>query len=141
MHNLSIIEEYYKKYTKNLSEWIPEGIFTVDLPLLASFDLLSFQHSYVADPSLTRYFHVIESSEKITLINEEFVIWIVTERLDNVPVTYTLIAINQDEYPHLEVAFAASGVYNSSLFVLRLLEKFLIDIQENERLLKKLFAS
>lgn len=141
MHNLSLIEEYYKKYIKSLYHWIPEGIYTVNLDLLHKFNLLHFQYPEVQEPTLTRYFHIVESPEKITLINEQYIIWILPDRIDNIPVTYTLIALNREDQPKLEMAFIASGVYNTSKLVLRLLEKFLIEIQENEAMLDKFSLS
>jgi hypothetical protein len=58
--------------------------------------------------------------------------------MDHTPLTYTLIALNRgDCEPQLEVAFIASGVYNSSKLVLKVLEKFLIEIQETETTLAK----
>jgi hypothetical protein len=138
MLNLSVLEEYYKKYIKNLYYSVPEGIFTVDLRLLQNLDLLHFHRPDYRDSTLTRYFHVIESADKITLINNEFVIWIMSDRIDFIPVTYTLIALNKGDYPRLEIAFIASGVYNNSKLILRVLEKFLIDIQETENLIEHL---
>lgn len=138
MPNLSVLEEYFKKYIKSLYHWIPEGIFTVDLALLQRLDLLHFYRPEYRDPTLTRYFHVVESPEKITLINEEFIIWIMSDRIDSIPVTYTLIALNREDQPKLEIAFIASGVYNTSKLILRILEKFLIDIQETEHTLESL---
>lgn len=137
MHNLSEIEEYYKKFIKDLNYWIPEGIFVVNLELLQHFDLLHFQPSADSkDPRLNRHFHIIESSEKITLINDEFIIWIIHDRAENIPITYILIALNREDFqPHLEAAFIATGIYNTSRLILKVLEKFLIDIQETENLL------
>ena len=50
----------------------------------------------------------------------------------------TLIALNHEEQPQLEIAFSTSGVYNSSRLVLRVLEKYLQEIQETEDTLKSL---
>lgn len=142
MDNLSIIEDSYRKYIKNLSFWIPEGIINVDLDILHKFNLLNFQnHKLNEDDSLTRYFHVIESLEKITLVNEQFIVWIVPENIEGVPTTYALIALNHPSGPLLETVFATSGVYNTSWLVLRILEKFLQEIQENEELIKRYKAS
>lgn len=140
MHNLSIIEEYYKKFIKDIYHWIPDGIFVVNLDLLNHFDLLHFQPTTKhKDPILTRYFHIIESREKITLINDEFIIWIIPAHLEHISLTYTLIAINKlDQEPQLEAAFVASGVYNTSKLVLKILERFLAEIQENEQTLARL---
>jgi hypothetical protein len=136
MDNLQVLDEYFDKFSKNINKWIPEGITAVDLPLLQKFDLLHFHNRTVNDPALTRYFHVVESSEKITLINDQFIVWIVPEKEKQTSVTYTLIALNQD-HPHLELAFLNKGVFNSSRLVLRILEKFLLEIQENEELIEK----
>lgn len=139
MHNFSLLEEYYKKYIKDLYSWIPEGIYFINLELLHHFDLLHFQpNAEYKDPILTRYFHIIESPEKITLLNDEFIVWIMPDKVDHTPLTYTLIALNRgEEEPLLEAAFIAGGVYNSSKLVLKILEKFLIEIQETENTLSK----
>lgn len=140
MHNLSQLEGYYKKFARELVDLIPEGVYFINLELLNHFDLLHFQPmTERKDAVLTRYFHVIESPEKVTLLNDEFVIWILPDKVNQSPLTYTLIALNRgEEEPQLEVAFIASGVYNSSKLVLKVLEKFLVEIQETEKTLSKL---
>lgn len=138
MDDISQLEECYKKYIKNINHWIPEGIIDVDINLLKRFGLLNYHLKDKKDPSLTRYFHIIETAEKITLVNEQFIVWIVPEKVNHLPVTFALIALNDPEKPHLELAFSASGVYNSSRLVLRVLEIFLQEIQETEELLAKL---
>lgn len=138
MDNPILLEEFYRKYIKNIKKWIPEGITTVDLNLLHNLNLLNYYNKNNYDQKLTRYFNVIESDEKITLINEDFVVWIVPDKVDDSSITYTLIAINDDDDVHLETAFSTTGVYNNSRLVLRILEKYLFDIQENEDILKSL---
>lgn len=140
MHNLTLLEEYYKKFIKGLNSWIPECIYVVNLELLHHFDLLHFQPQIEhPEPNLMCYFHIFESAEKITLINDEFIIWIMPEKGDlQQNLTYIFIALNRgDREPQLEVVFIASGVYNSSKLVLRVLEQFLIEIQEMENTLTK----
>ncbi|WP_039356727.1 hypothetical protein [Candidatus Protochlamydia amoebophila] len=140
MHNLAMIEEYYKKFSKNLSYWIPDGIFYVNLDLLHHFDLLHFQPLTKKKAQLIpRYFHIIESTDKITLVNDDYIVWIVPDQLDDLPVTYTLIALNKpEEDVHLEATFIASGIYNNSKIVLKILESFLAEIQDNEQQLSQL---
>lgn len=135
MDDISSLEESYRKYSKNISNWIPDGIVDIDLKLLQRFDLLNYHRKDKKDPTLTRYFHVIETHEKITLINDQFVVWIIPEKINQIPITYTLIALNHPNEAKLEMAFAAAGVYNSSKLVLRVLEKYLQEIQETEALL------
>ena len=141
MDNLNLIEEHYKKFTSNILKYVPEGMLDVDLKMLEHFGLIHFQKVASAESGLTRYFHVIESQEKITLINEQFVIWIIPEKYEETSATYTLIALNQPESPKLEMAICHAGVYNTSRLVLRVLEKILFEIQENEELLLKFSKS
>lgn len=132
------LEDFYKKYTNDLPSWLPEGVIDVDLALLHRLGILN-HHTETKDHfSLTRYFQVSESLEKITLINEQFVIWIVPEKIDDIPTTYTLVCLNRPKGPQLELAFCTWGIYNSSRLVLRVLEKFLYEIQETEDLLTSL---
>lgn len=138
MHNLALLEESYKKFMKEVANWPPESIIDVNLELLHEFDLLHFHGKPAHDPALTRYFQVVESSEKITLVNDDFVVWIVPEKTEDTALTYTIVSINDHDHPHLELVFVTSGVYNTSRLVLRVLEKFLHEIQENEDTLKKI---
>lgn len=140
MNNILVIEESYRKYINNINKWLPEGIIDVDLHLLQKLDLLHYHDHLRRDPHLTRYFHVLESIEKITLINELFVVWIIPDRIGQTPITYTLIALNPLK-PQLELAYSTTGVYNSSSLVLRVLERLLADIQENEDLISNLMKS
>lgn len=140
MHNLFLIEESYKKFVRNLNQFIPEGFYHVDLDLLYQFDLLHFQPlSFKKSHPVSRYFQIIETQEKITLINDQFIVWIVPSNEGNIPMTYTFIALNKgNQEPQLEASFVTSGIYNSSKLVLKILEKFLGEIQENELILSKL---
>jgi hypothetical protein len=137
MDNLTVLEECYKKYIKDIGKWAPEGLIQVDLALLQKLNLLNYHRKDLHEPMLTRYFHVIESMEKITLVNDQFVVWIVPDKMNSQPITYTLIALNEDDHLKLEIAYAASGVYNTSKLVLRVLEKLLFEIQETEQLLEE----
>lgn len=138
MNNRYMLEECYKKYIKNITKWIPEGIIVINLNLLHSMNLLTYYNKDSYDPALTRYFHVIESEDKITLVNDQFIVWIVPEKVNNIPITYTLIALNKGENVQLEMVFSTTGVYNNSKLVLRILEKFLFEIEENEKAIESL---
>lgn len=140
MENYSLIEESYQKFVKNIDEWIPEGIYQVNLSLLHHFDLLQFhpKGEHGEDPLFHRYFRMSESSEKITLINDEFIVWIIPDKSGVSDITHALIALNKGgEEPQLEAAFIASGVYNNSRLILLLLDKFLNEIHETEAALSK----
>jgi len=138
MYNLTKLEEYYKKYSEDLNQWLPEDIFEVDLPLLQKMDLINYDNPESQDPNLTQFFHVIETFDKITLINDEFVVWIVPDIQEDHSRTYTMVARNESEHPHLELAYITSGSFNNSKLILRVLEKLLYDIHENQNFLDRL---
>lgn len=139
MYNFSNIEDSYQKFIKEIESFIPEGIYEVNLALLHHFDLLKFQPSGEdRNPLVNRYFHLLESPEKITLVNDEFIVWIVPGSREHVPITHTMIALNKGEQePQLEASFIASGIYNNPKLVLKILEKFLMEIHETEIALSK----
>lgn len=132
------LEEVFQEYMADLSQHVPDGIYDVDLTLLYELDLLTAQEEGAEDDLLSYSFYVIESADKLTLYNQKFVIWILPKMVDGVATTYTLIAINEGDRPQLEMVFTTSGVYNHSNLVLRILEKFLAEIEENEQALYKL---
>ena len=131
------LDSYYDKYINNINEWLPDGLFEVDLDLLQRLDLLGNNKNEEHTSALTRYFHAVESNGRLTLINEHFVIWIVPGKVDSSPVTYTLIALNKNDNIDLQLGFINKGVYNSSHIVLQVLEKYLYEIQEIEDTLNK----
>lgn len=137
MNKLTKLDQHFNRYMKELTKWLPDGIIKVDLPLLKGFDLLDDNLDERSPPALTRYFQVVESFEKITLINDQFVIWIVPQREEALK-TLTLITMNHPNFLKLELAFLTSEPYNTSRLVLRVLEKFLFEIQENEEFIKRL---
>jgi len=127
------LENAFNHYMSDLPLHVPDGIVEVDLTLLQELGLLSTEekHEDISD-SLTHNFYVIESADKLTLFNDKFAIWIVPKMLHESPTTFTLIALNEEEQPQLEMVFTTTGVYNHSSLVLRILEKFLEQIEENE---------
>lgn len=138
MDNLSLIEDYFQSYKNDLTSYIPEDIITVDLSLLQRFGLLNEDEDPQETAALSHTFQIIESDTKMTLISPQFVIWITSEKIEGLGGTWTLIALNGKERPHLQLAFIASGIYNHSKLVLRILEKFITEIEENEELIHSL---
>lgn len=135
MYNASELEKHFRGFITNLKAWLsPDSIVDINIETLSQLDLLNYHQAH--ESTLTRYFHVIDSKNKITLINDQFVVWIVPENTDGASKTTVLVALNQQGKPKIELAFIAKDVYNTSRLVLRLLEKFLFEIQENEESLK-----
>lgn len=140
MDHVQPFEELYKRYAFNLAEYLPDGMIEIDLPTLQKMHLLDCEdaESHSVHHAMTHYFQVIETEEKITLLNEQFIIWIVPSSSEGENCTRVYIALQQIEGSHLEMAFSVSGVYNTSRLLLRILEKYLEEIYENEELLCQL---
>lgn len=134
------LEKAYQAYSEDLTKWIPDGIIPVNLSLLHEMGILKEEHQEPVgeDEDFSHYFHVIETEEKVTLFNEQFVIWITPQLIDDAPTTLTLIAILHEEQPHLEAVFSSSGVYNSPKYILRVLQHFLKETLDTENLLSSI---
>jgi hypothetical protein len=127
------IENFYREYSNNIANFAHDGILNVNLNLLYELDLLQDIPSPNDDPDdITQYFHVMENPEKVTLFNEQFLIWIVPKAENDLPVTYVMIALCNNSKTSLEIVFTTSGVYNTPKFVLKVLQSFLIDMIETE---------
>jgi hypothetical protein len=132
MINPNQLEDLYREYTDHLTEWAHDGIISVDLNLLHELNILDDIDQDNDPDDLTQYFHVIESIEKVTLFNEQFIIWIVPKSEAEIPSTYVFIALNNAEKSSLELVFMTAGVYNTPKYVLRVLQRLLIDMLETQ---------
>jgi len=133
MLNPMKIEETYREFISDLSHWAHDGILTIDLQTLYDQGLLECLQEDNGDPEdLTQYFHVIESVEKVTLFNEQFIIWIIPKMESEQPTTFVMIALNHPEQATLEIVFTTRGVYNTPRYVLKVLQHFLLDMLETE---------
>ena len=69
------LEKIYQKFAEDLSSHLQDGIVKVDLALLKRFNLLNKtpEEEKEIQTQFPFYFHVIESQEKVTLFNNQFV--------------------------------------------------------------------
>lgn len=106
----------------------------VNMPLLERIGLRQHEapEENGGDEQLPCYFHVIETQEKITLFNHQFVVWIVPKIMDGNSTTVVMIALITEKRPHLEVTFYTQGAYNTSKFVLRVLKHYLSEVIDTE---------
>lgn len=133
------LEEAYRDFTENFQKWAPEGFINVNLQLLQELGLLSNSEIEISDPeSLSQQFHVIETSEKVTLFNKQFVVWIIPQTDTELPSTLILIALIQNQKPHLEIVYTTSGVYNTPKYILRILQHFLTEVLDTEAILSSI---
>ncbi|MCY3974667.1 MAG: hypothetical protein OXF02_03890 [Simkaniaceae bacterium] len=130
----SRLDPEYRKFMANLSEWIPEGIVDVDMDLLEKIGFLdhgAFDEEKQTD-RLPCYFHVIETADKVTLFNHQFVIWIVPKSVKGQSTTLVLIALVKKGLPRLEFGLTGRGVYNKPDLILRLLRYYLAEMMDTE---------
>lgn len=133
MLNPAQIEDMYREFVGHLGDSAHDGIISIDLKFLHESGLLqNIQEEQTDSDDLTQYFHVIESVEKVTLFNEQFIVWIIPKMDNDQPLTYVMIALNHPEKPHLEIVFSTQGVYNTPRHVLQVLQHFLVDMLETE---------
>jgi len=135
--NLTKLDRTYQKFISNLQNWIPEGIIEVNENLLKETGLQSCEEGEEHE-QLPYYFHVIETHDKISLFNHQFIVWIVPKIVDNSPTTIVMIALIIDKTPHLEVVFSAQGAYNTPQFVLKLLKHYLSEVADTEEVISSI---
>jgi hypothetical protein len=127
------IEQAYQEFITDLPHSAHDGICSIDLNFLHTQGLLESIQEDKGDPDdLTQFFHVIESVEKVTLFNEQFVVWIIPRMEGEQPLTYVMIALNHPEKASLEIVFTTRGVYNTPRYVLKVLQHFLLDMLDTE---------
>jgi len=117
---------------ENIHHWLQEGVVDVNLDLLQKFSLLDPSDEKGGQESFPFYFHVIETPEKVTLFNNQFVVWIIPRVIDELPSTLVLIALAQKDDLHLEIAFSTKGDYNTPKYVLKTLRYYLTEVLETE---------
>ena len=136
----SQLEEAFIEFSQNLPKHAPDGVISVDLNMLHELGLLKhdkFDQS-TSHEDLMHYFHVLETSDKVTLFNEQFVVWILPKMVEETSLTLTFIALLQNTKPHLELVFSTSGVYNTPKFILKVLEHFLTEVIDTEAIISSI---
>lgn len=136
----SQLEEAFKEFSQNLGKYAPDGVISVDLPMLQDLGLLKHKElsQMTSHEDLMHYFHVLETPDKVTLFNEQFAIWILPQMSNETAITLTFIALLHQDKPHLELVFSTSGVYNSPKFILKILEHFLTEVTDTEALISSM---
>jgi hypothetical protein len=140
MINPKILEEAYLVFSKDLHKWAPDGVINVDLKVLQDLGILNNAEleQSVTDAHLNHLFHIIETTDKVTLFNEQFAIWIVPQLINDIPSTTTLIALLQTNKPHLEIVYMTTGVYNTPKYILKILQHYLTEVQDTEAVISSI---
>lgn len=136
----SQIEEAFSEFSQNLSKHAPDGVINVDINMLNELGLLKHDKfdQATSHEELMHYFHVLETPDKVTLFNEQFVVWIVPKVVQEASLTMTFIGLTQNNKLHLELVFSTSGVYNTPKFILKVLEHFLTEVIDTEAIISSI---
>jgi len=128
------LEKLFEKFHTDLGGHLQDGVVKVDLNLLKRFNLLNKtpEEEKEVQSQFPFYFHVIENTEKVTLFNNQFVVWIIPKVVEEIPTTLTLIALTQKDDLRLEIAFSTAGVYNTPKYVLKVLRHYLSEVIDTE---------
>ncbi len=134
------LEDAFQNFIDSLNHYIPDGIVEVNLELLSELGLLDTEEleDDQANEEFPHYFHVIETSDKVTLFNHQFAVWIVPKLIDGNPTTLTLISLISNEEPNLEIVFSTSGLYNSPKYVLKVLKSYLSEVLDTEAVISSI---
>ena len=135
------LEEAFVEFSQNMQRHAPDGVIAVDLNLLHDLGLLEKGkiHDSNTSDELMHYFHVLETPDKVTLFNEQFVVWILPKMISETPLTLIFIGrIPATSKPHLELVFSTTGVYNTPKFILKVLEHFLTEVIDTEAIISSI---
>ena len=132
MINPEKLEKYFHQFTDDLSKWIQDGIQEIDENFVqrAGINIDGQESNSLED--LPFYFHVIETDEKVTLFNNQFIVWIIPKIVNDESLTYTLICYLNENEPKLEVVFTTKQKFNSPKILIKTLRYFLTEMIDTE---------
>lgn len=135
-----LIEANFKKLMEELPHWIDNENTHVNLRTLEENNLILISEKEEKDiqKNFPFYFHVIETEDKVTLFNEQFIVWILPRILEGRSETITIVSMLYGEKPQIQMVLTHEGVYNNSRFILRALRYFLVETIRTEKELSQM---
>lgn len=132
------LDAFFEHLSSHTTDLLPDGIMDINVKTLHALHLLADEIPMPgATPPASALLQAIESGGKITLFNEKFALWIVPQKNADPASTIVFIARRADEDIKPEIAFRTSGIHNRSKTILKLIDRFLADIQETETVISK----
>lgn len=131
------LDAYFETLSQNTQDLLPDGILDINIKTLHALHLLTDEPS-PDEVQASHLLQAVESEGRITLFNERFALWIVPQVGAEPSSTIVYVATHRDDELKAELAFRTSGVHNKSKTILRLIDRFLADIQETDSLLSEL---
>jgi hypothetical protein len=131
------LDTFFDFLSSHISVLLPDGILDINVKTLHSLHLLSDEIPSPGGAPASTLLQAIESGSKITLYNEKFALWIVPQKNSDPASTIVFIARRTDDEIKPEIAFRTAGIHNRSKTILKLIDRFLADIQETETVISK----
>lgn len=147
-------DAYFYTFRSNITAFSPDGVLNVDINLLQSLHMLTLKSSLqpldteleqslfssylslLPFSSWTRFATVKEDEEKIILYTGTFVAWIFTEPQDAQSTIAAIGRYKQKEDSSIEItpeiAYTFRGIYNQPKFILSLVDKAFLEIEETD---------
>ena len=132
MVSIEQLDGFFQRLSSHTGEFFPDGVVDINVKVLHTLRLLSEGQSAPQEVPSSSLLQAVESEGRITLFNEKFALWIVPQANSPVPTTITFIARRSGETIAPEVAFRTQGIHNRSKTILRIIDRFLAEIQETE---------
>lgn len=126
------LEKYFHQFTDDLSKWIQDGIQNIDHAFLKEAGINVDNNDSNSLDDLPFYFHVIETDEKVTLFNNQFIVWIIPKIVNDESLTYTLICYLHENEPKLEIVFTTKQEFNSPKLLIKTLRYYLTEMIDTE---------
>lgn len=137
MISIEQLDAFFDHLLSHTCDLLPDGILDINVKTLHSLHLLSDALPVSGGVPASTLLQAIESGGKITLYNEKFALWIVPKKNADNASTTVFIARRTDDDIKPEIAFRTIGIHNRSRTILKLIDRFLADIQETETVISK----
>ena len=131
------LDAFFEHLVSHTSDLLPDGIMNINVKTLHALHLLSDDTPLPGSAPASTLLQAIESGGRITLYNEKFALWVVPQKNADPASTIVFIASRTDEEIKPEIAFRTTGIHNRSKTILKLIDRFLADIQETETVISK----
>ena len=131
------LDAFFDHLQSHTSDLLPDGILDINVKTLHALHLLSDETPSSGAPRASTLLQAVESEEKITLYNEKFALWVAPQKNADPASTIVFIASRKDNEIKPEIAFRTTGIHNRSKTILKLIDRFLADIQETENVISR----
>ena len=96
MYDPILVEHHYQSFVSDVKSNIPDGVLKITDDILEQYQISLDNDDYDDPVKPYCYFYVVENTDKITLVNNDFIVWIVPKVLDLQAVTFILVGLRDN---------------------------------------------